>query len=76
VQAGVNLSDHPDLLQLRYDPREYWGDYQTVFGLVRALQGSAVLVFRVIQRIHKTHRDMRYWVMAWGMGAMAQYAWF
>jgi arabinofuranan 3-O-arabinosyltransferase len=42
VQAGVNLSDHPDLLQLRYDPREYWGDYQTIFGLVRALQGSAV----------------------------------
>jgi arabinofuranan 3-O-arabinosyltransferase len=47
AQAGVNLSYHPDLLQLRYDPREYWGDYQTIFGLVRALQGSAVAAWLV-----------------------------
>lgn len=47
AQAGVNLSYHPDLPQLRYNPGQYWGDYQTVFGLVRALQGSAVLAWLV-----------------------------
>jgi hypothetical protein len=45
AQASINLSANPDLLNLRFDPRAKWQYYETIFGLARALHGSASLAW-------------------------------
>jgi hypothetical protein len=59
--------------------RKYYSEYYDLalsYGLDPAVKPTR-LVFRVIQRIHKRHRDMRYWAMAWGWEPWHnKYAWF
>ncbi|HEV2098584.1 MAG TPA: glycosyltransferase family 87 protein [Stellaceae bacterium] len=45
TQAVANLSYRPETLSLRYDPRETWYLYQTVFGLARALHFGPVVAW-------------------------------
>jgi Glycosyltransferase family 87 len=43
AQAGINLSLDPGITSLGFDARAHWQYHQTIFGLVRTLNGGAAV---------------------------------
>jgi hypothetical protein len=64
LESGALRLDFDHRLMIQYRGSEITSD--------GALLAYRKLMHGVIQRIHRRVRDVQYWAMAWGMGAMGQ----